>query len=70
VLLITFRERVGQHYGRTPNSVLHADRPSSAEYDILSAEKETPEQLGACLHLMSDDLGDHPVMIALSPFTF
>ncbi len=45
----------------------HIDRPSSAEYDILSAEEETPEQLGARLHLMSDDTGDHPVMIALPP---
>ncbi len=40
---------------------------SSAEYDILSAEKETPEQLGARLHLMADDMGDHPVLTALPP---
>jgi hypothetical protein len=39
--------------------------PSSAEYYILSAEEETPELLGARLHLMSDDIGDRPVMIAL-----
>ncbi len=47
--------------------MLHTDRPSSAEYDILSAEEETPEQLGARLHLMSDDKGDHLVMIELLP---
>ena len=47
--------------------MLHTNRPSSAEYDILSAEEETPEQLGARLHLMSDDMGDHPVMIVLPP---
>ena len=67
VLLITFRKCVGQPYSRTPYSVPHIDRPSSAEYDILSAEEETPEQLGARLHLMSNDMGDHPVMIALPP---
>ena len=65
VLLITFRKCVGQPYSRTPYSVLHTDRPSSTEYYILSAEEDTPEQLGARLHLMSDDMGDHPVMIAL-----
>ncbi len=47
--------------------VFHTDRPSSAEHDILSAEKKTPEQLGARLHFMSDDMGDHAVMIALLP---
>ncbi len=26
-----------------------------------------PEQLGTLFHLMSDDIGDHPVMIALPP---
>ena len=47
--------------------MLHTDRPSSEEYDILSAEEETPEQLGARLHLMSGDMGEHLVMIALPP---
>ncbi len=47
--------------------MLHTDRPSSAEYDILIAEEERPEQLGARLHLMSDDMGDQPVVIALPP---
>ncbi len=42
--------------------VLHTDFPSSAEYDILSAEKETPEKLGARFHLMSDDMGFSHVM--------
>ncbi len=42
--------------------MLHTDRPSGAEYDILSAEEEIPEQLEARLNL---DMGDHPVMIAL-----
>jgi hypothetical protein len=65
VLLIAFRKCVGQPYSRIPYSVLHTDRPSSAVYDILSAEKETPEQLGARLHFMSDDIGDHPARIAL-----
>ncbi len=44
MLLITSRKCVGQPYSRTPYSVLHTDRPSSAEYDILSAEEETPER--------------------------
>ncbi len=61
------QEICGKHDSRAPYSVLHTDRPSSAEYDILSAEEETPEQLGARLHLMSDDMGDHLVMIALPP---
>jgi hypothetical protein len=60
-------EMFGQHCSRTPYSVFHTDRPSSAEYDILSAEEEMPKQLGARLQLMSDDMGDHPVMIALPP---
>jgi hypothetical protein len=49
--------------------MLHTDRPSSAEYGktVLSAEKETPEQFGARLHLMSNDMGDHHLMIALLP---
>ena len=47
--------------------MLQTDRPSSAVYDILSAEEETPEQLGARFDIMSDDMGDHPVMIALPP---
>jgi hypothetical protein len=33
----------------------------------LSAEEETPEQLGTRLHLMSGEFGDHPAMIALLP---
>jgi hypothetical protein len=44
---------------------LHTDRPSSAEHNVLSAEEATLAQLGARLRLMSDDMGDHPVMIAL-----
>ncbi len=63
VLLITFRKCVWKPYSRTPYSVFHTDRPSSAEYDILSAEEKMPKQLGARLHLMSDDMGDHHVMI-------
>ncbi len=55
----------GQHCSRAPYSVLHTDRPSSAEYDLLSAEEETPDQLGARLHFMTGDMGEHPVMIAL-----
>ncbi len=47
--------------------MLQTDRPSSAEYDILSAEEETPAQLGARLNLMPGDLGDHQVMIGLLP---
>ena len=45
--------------------MFHTDRPSSAKYNILSAEEEKLAQLGACLCLMSDDMGDHPLMIAL-----
>ncbi len=52
-----------QHYSRPPYSFLHTDR----QFDILSAEEEMPEQLGARLHLMSDDMGDQRVMIALPP---
>ncbi len=47
--------------------MLHTDHPSSAKYDIFSAEEETPEQLRARLYLMPDDVGDHLVMIALPP---
>ena len=67
VLLITIRKCVGQPYSRAPYpySVLHTDRLSSAEYEILSAEEETPEQLGT--RLISGDIGDHPAMIALPP---
>ncbi len=32
---------------------------------LLSAEEEPPEQLGAHLHLIPGDMGDHPAMIAL-----
>ncbi len=39
--------------------MLHTDHPS--------AEEETPEQLGARLHLISDDMGEHLVMIPLPP---
>ncbi len=67
VLLITFRKIVGLPYSRTSYSVLHTNRPSSAEYDILSTEEETPEQPGARIHLMSEDMGGHPAMIALPP---
>jgi hypothetical protein len=45
--------------------VFHTDRPSSAKYKILSAEEEKLAQLGACLRLMSGDMGDHLLMIAL-----
>ncbi len=65
VLLITFSKCAWRHYSRTPYFVL--DRPSSAGYGILRAEEEVPEQLGARLHLVSDDMGDHPAMIALPP---
>ncbi len=63
MLLITLRQvraaddiqgMFGQHYSRAPYSVLHTDLPSSAEYDILSAEEEMPEQLRTRLNLMSD----------------
>jgi hypothetical protein len=67
VLLITFRKCAGLLYRRAPYSVVHIGRPSSAEHNILSAEEETPEQLGARLYLMSGDMGDHPSMIALPP---
>ncbi len=62
---------LGQHDSRTPYSVLHTDRPSSAEYVILSAEEVTPEQLGARLHLMSDDMGNYLVqgILLLTIFT-
>jgi hypothetical protein len=46
-------------------SLLQTYRPSNAEYAILSAEEGTPEQLVARLHLMSDDMGYHPVKITL-----
>ncbi len=42
VLLSTFRKCAGQPYSRTPYSLFHTDRPSSAEHDIASADKETP----------------------------
>ena len=51
VLLITFKKCAGQPYIRTPYSVLHTDRPRISEYDILSAEEETPEKLGARLFI-------------------
>ncbi len=60
-----FRKHGGQLFSRTPFSVFHTDRPSSAKYSILSAEEEKLAQLGACLRLMSDDMGDHPLVIAL-----
>ncbi len=61
-----FKKHGGQLFSRTPYLVFHTDRPSSAKYNILSAEEEKLAQLGACLHLMSDDMGDdHPLMIAL-----
>jgi hypothetical protein len=62
VLLNTFKKCAGQPY-----SVLHTDRPISAEYDILSAEEETPEHLRARLHHMSGDVDDNFVMTALPP---
>ncbi len=58
MLLITFKKCLGKHYSRKSYSVLHTDRPSSAEYDTL-------KQLGARLHLMSGDIGSHLAMIAL-----
>ncbi len=63
------QEMLGQHYSTAPYSVLRTDRPGSgsAEYGILSAEEETPEHLGARLHLMSGDMGDNTAMIALPP---
>jgi hypothetical protein len=67
MLLITFRKFVVQHYIRYLYSVLHTDRPSSAEYDILSAEEEMPEKPGARLYLMSGNMENHPEMIALPP---
>ncbi len=67
VLLITFLEICGQHYRKTPYSVLHTDRPSSAENIFLSAEEETPKGHSARLHLMSGDIGDNPAIIALPP---
>jgi hypothetical protein len=35
------------------------------KYNILSAEEEKLAQLGACLRLMSDNIGNNPLMIAL-----
>ncbi len=67
MLLITFRKCAGQPYSRAPYSALYTNRSSSAEYGILSAEEEPPEQLGARLYLISDDMEDHPLMIALPP---
>ena len=59
------RKHGGQLFSRTPYAVFHTDRPSSAKYNILSAEKEKFAQLGMSLRLMSEDMGDHPLMIAL-----
>ena len=60
------RKNGGQLFSRTPYSVFHIDSPSSAKYTILSAEKEKLAQLGACLRLMSGDIGVDPLMITLS----
>ncbi len=59
------RKHVGQLFSRTPYSVFHTDRSSGAKYNILSAEEEKLAQLGARIRLISDDVGGHPVMIAL-----
>jgi hypothetical protein len=45
--------------------LLHTDRPSSAEFDSLSAEKDMLEQFEAGIYLMSGDMGDFPVTIEL-----
>ncbi len=67
----TFRKPGGPPLNRTLHSVLHTDRPSSEErseeYNTLNTEKETLAQLGACLRLMSDDMGDNSKTTAL-PF--
>jgi hypothetical protein len=47
--------------------MLHTDPPSSAEYYTLSAGEEAPAQFGARFRLMSGNLGDFVVMIALPP---
>jgi hypothetical protein len=60
-----FRKYGGQLFSITPYSVFHTDRPSSAKYNILSAEEEKLAQLGAWLRLMSDDMGNHLLMIVL-----
>jgi hypothetical protein len=55
----------GKHFSITPYSVFHADRPSSAKHNILGAEEDKLAQLGACLRLMSGEMGDYPLMITL-----
>ncbi len=41
--------------------MFHTDRSSGVKYGILNAEEGIFAHLGACLRLMSDDMGDHPV---------
>ncbi len=65
MLPIMFRKHGGQLFSRTPYSVIHIDYPSSGKHNMLSAVEEKLAQLEACLRLMSDDMGDHALMIAL-----
>jgi hypothetical protein len=61
------RKHGAELLSRTPCSVFHTDRPSSAKYSILSAEEEKLALLGACLRpIMSGDMGDRHLMIALA----
>ena len=68
VLLITFIKCVEQ-VGSLAEHLTRCLYRSSEKRgnDILSADEETLEQLGARLRLMSDDIGDNPVTIALLP---
>jgi hypothetical protein len=54
-----FGKHGGQLFSRMPYSMFHTDRPSSVNYNFLSAEEDLLAQLGACLRLMSDDMGDN-----------
>ncbi len=67
VLLITFKKLLGS---TTAEHLTRCFIPTVrvAQNMISQAPKEeTLERLGARLHLMSDDMGDHPMMIALRP---
>ncbi len=64
------QEMFGHHDNRAPLSALHTDRPSCTEYYILSAEEETPEQLGGASSSnvgLLGVMGDRPVVITLPP---
>lgn len=66
VLPVTYRRCDGQpNRSSKPYSVLRNNRPSSAGWDILSVDEDNLARLGDYLHLMSGDMGDHSIMIAL-----